>query len=75
MFRRNTQKSGISTFKIKMHMMMFQIQMTVIQYFYTEYIDDDDFNIPILKIQMMFQYLHTVDADDGDLMMLSVLTY
>ena len=44
MFRRNTQKSDISTFKIKMQM-------------------------------MMFQYLYTVDADDGDLMMLSVLTY
>ena len=38
------------------------------QYSHIEDIDDDDFNIPILKIQMMFQYLHTVDADDGDLM-------
>ena len=37
--------------------------MMVIQYFYTEYRDDDDFSI-----QMMFQYLHIVDADDGDLM-------
>ena len=45
--------------------------MMVIPYFYTEYIDDDDFSIPILKIYMMFQYLHTIDADDGDMMMLS----
>ena len=38
----------------------------VIQYFYTEYIDDDDFSIPILKIYMIFQFLHTIDTDDGD---------
>ena len=31
-----------------------------------EYIDDDDFSIPILKILMIFQYLHIVDIDDGD---------
>ena len=49
--------------------------MMVIQYLYLEYIDDDDFSIPILKIYMMIQYLHTVDANDGDLMMLSVLIY
>ena len=52
-----------------MQMMMFQylhtIDMMVIQYFYTKYIDDD-FSIPILKIYMMFQYSNTEDIDDDD---------
>ena len=42
------------------------------QYFYTEDIDDDDFNIRILEIQMMIvQYSHTRDEYDDSL----VFTY
>ena len=43
------------------------MQMMVIQYFYTEDIDDDAFNIHILEIQMVIvQYSHTEDVDDDD---------
>ena len=41
--------------------------MMVIQYFYTEDIDDDAFSIHILEIQMVIvQYPHTEDVDDDD---------
>ena len=41
------------------------MQMMVILYFYTEYIDDDAFSIHILEIQMVIvQYSHTEDVDD-----------
>ena len=42
------------------------------QYFYTEDIDDDVFNIHIMEIHMMIvQYSHTGDTDDDS----SVFTY
>ena len=42
--------------------------MMVIPYFYTEYIDEDAFNIHILEIQMVIvQYPHTEDVDDDGL--------
>ena len=43
--------------------------MMVIQYFYTEDIDDDAFSIRILEIQMVIvQYSHTEDVDDDGLL-------
>ena len=42
--------------------------MMVIQYFYTEDIDDDAFSIHILEIQMVIvQYSHNKDVDDDGL--------
>ena len=42
--------------------------MMVIPYFYTEYRDDDAFNIHILEIQMVIvQYSHTEDVDEHGL--------
>ena len=41
------------------------MQMMMIPYFYTEYIDDGAFSIHILEIQMVIvQYSHTEDVDD-----------
>ena len=39
------------------------MQMMMVLYFYTEYIDDDAFNIHILEIHMVIvQYSHTEDV-------------
>ena len=47
---------------------MFLMQMMVIPYFYTEYIDNDAFSIHILELQMVIvQYSHTEDVDDDGL--------
>ena len=44
------------------------MQMMVISYFYTKYIDDDAFSIHILEIQMVIgQYSHTEYVDDDGL--------
>ena len=44
------------------------MQMMVIPYFYTEYRNDDAFNVHILEIQMeIVQYSHTEDVDDDGL--------
>ena len=44
------------------------MQMMVIPYFYTEYIDNDVFSIHILEIQMVIdKYSDTEDVDDDGL--------
>ena len=49
--------------------MILQMQMMVIQYFYTEYRDDDAFSIHNWDIQMIVQYSYTKDVDDDGLLM------